>query len=110
MKKVTLLEKLLDKTSEALGVRKKGLQRKMIDRSLDKTFDEIEGAKIDAETEKVDLLERLARISSEDEGVELFKELTEVQQTLDACEETRKKLQQVKDELNEVQEEEDTEE
>jgi hypothetical protein len=103
--KTTLLEKLLDKTSEALGIRKKQLQKKLIERSLEGTIDSVDAVLDENERRKVLQLENLAKIQNESAGQLVFKELARLEQEILNCKNTKVVLNSIKEELNTESEE-----
>lgn len=76
-----LIDKLLEFGSTVIAEMKRPLQKKLIKRSLEKSFDSIESQKQDAELAIVSLREKLITCKTEEEGKTIFSAIV-VQKTI----------------------------
>ena len=72
---MSLIDSLLDNVKDVIASAKKPLQKRLINRGLEKALDSIEGIKGDAELKIIDLREKLVTAKSEEEVKQIFNQI-----------------------------------
>ena len=72
---MSLIDSLLDNVKDVIASAKKPLQKRLINRGMEKALDAIEGIKGDAELKIIDLREKLVTAKSEDEVKQIFSQI-----------------------------------
>lgn len=79
---MSLIDSLLDNVKDVIASAKKPLQKRLINRGLEKALDAIEGIKGDAELKVIDLREQLITAKSEDEVKQIFSQIVKARETV----------------------------
>ena len=79
---MSLIDSLLDNVKDVIASAKKPLQKRLINRGLEKALDSIEGIKGDAELKIIDLREKLITAKSEDEVKQIFNQIVSARETV----------------------------
>ena len=79
---MSLIDSLLDNVKDVIAAAKKPLQKRLVNRGLEKALDSIEGIKGDAELKIIDLREKLVTAKSEDEVKAIFSQIVSARETV----------------------------